>query len=196
MPDRLEILTRLLQDHVTARRVMAALEHEVDRVAQFHPPDAATISGAVYFFGAYMVGMHHSIEDMIYSALTRGAPDLAAEIKKVADEHDEAGALVSQLRDAAIELQADADRARVAFCRVARGLIAFERHHLRREESKFFIYAGEHLTPSDWRAIGDTTKGLEKTLAASAHIDGAARRAEQEASPRGRYRMMELRRQI
>ena len=194
MPDRLEILTRLLQDHVTARRVMAALEHEVDRVAQYHPPDAATIAGAVYFFGAYMAGMHHPIEDMIYRALTRGAPDLAAEIKKVDDEHAEAGALVSQLRDVAVELAADADRARAAFCRVARGLIAFERHHLRREESKFFVYAGEHLTPSDWRAIGDTTKGLEKTMAAPA--DEAGRRAGHDARPRTRHRMLELRRQL
>ena len=167
MPDRLEILTRLLQDHVTTRRVMAALEQEIDRVAQFHTPDMAAIGAAVGFFTGYMAEMHHPIEDMIYSALVREAPAQAAEIKKIAEEHDEAGALVSQLAEVTAEFTADTDRARAAFCRIARGLIAFERHHLRREENRFFVYAGEHLTPAAWRSINTTAKGLEITLATS-----------------------------
>lgn len=164
MLDRLEIFNRLLQDHVTARRVMAALDAEVDRVAQFHPPGMAAIDQAVSFFTGYMAGMHHPIEDMIFTALSREAPAKAAELKKVAEEHDEAGALVSQLVEVVGELKADSDRSRAAFCRVARGLIAFERHHLRREESRFFIYAGEHLTPVAWRNISVTARALEKTM--------------------------------
>lgn len=82
MPDRLEVLNRLLQAHVTARRVMAVLKAEVDRVA--------------------------------------------------------------------------------------RGLIAFTRRHLRREECLFSIYAGEYPTPVAWRDIGVTAHTLEQTLAAKA----------------------------
>ena len=192
MPDRLEILTRLLQDHVTTRRVMAALEHEVDRVAQFHTPDTAAIGAAVGFFTGYMAEMHHPIEDMIYSALAREAPARAAELKKVAEEHDEAGALVSQLSEVTVELAADTDRTRAAFCRVARGLIAFERHHLRREESRFFRYAGELLTPMAWRNINVTAKGLEKTLADAAA--GGMPHDENARGPRSRRRVMALRR--
>lgn len=192
MPDRLEILNRLLQDHVTARRVMAALEAEVDRIAQFHPPDAAAIDRAVGFFTGYMAGMHHPIEDMIFAALHREAPSKAAELKKVAEEHDEAGALVSQLSEVAGELGADADRARAAFCRVARGLIAFKRHHLRREESRFFIYAGEHLTPMAWRNIAVTARALENTDASPAPGKTVA---EKDSPPaRSRRRLVEIRR--
>lgn len=165
MPDRLEIINRLLQDHVSARRVMAALEAEVDRVAHFHPPDLTGIHRAGAFFSDYMAVMHHTIEDMVFTALSREAPAKAAEIKKVADEHDEAGALVSQLLETSGELALDADRARGAFCRAARGMIAFNRHHLRREESHFFIYAGECLAPAAWRAIAATARTLEKNLA-------------------------------
>ena len=167
MPDRLEILNRLLQDHVATRRVLAALETEVDRVAQFHIPDMAAITQAVGFFSGYLAEMHHPIEDMIFTALIREAPAQAAELKKVADEHDEAGALISQLVEVSAELAADADRSRAAFCRVARGLIAFQRHHLRREESRFFVYAGEHLSPLSWRNINVTARNLEATLAAA-----------------------------
>lgn len=174
MPDRLEILNRLLQDHVNTRRVMAALETEVDRVAQFHVPDMAAITQAVGFFSGYMAEMHHPIEDMIFTALTREAPAHAAELKKVADEHDEAGALVSQLIEVSAELAADADRSRAAFCRVARGLIAFQRHHLRREESRFFAYAGEHLSPLSWRNINVTARNLEATLATAQALQHSA----------------------
>lgn len=192
MPDRLEIFNRLLQDHVTARRVMAALEAEIDRVAQFHPPDLAAIDQAVSFFTGHMAGMHHPIEDMIFTALAREAPAKAAELRKVAEEHDEAGALVSQLMEVAGELKADADRSRAAFCRVARGLIAFERHHLRREESRFFNYAGEHLTPVAWRNISVTARALEKTMTAAS----AEKPAVQESSQvtRSRRRLVEIRR--
>lgn len=192
MLDRLEILNRLLQDHVTARRVMATLEAAVDRVAQFHPPDTAAIGQAVAFFTGYMAEMHHPIEDMIFTALSREAPAKAAELKKVAEEHDEAGALVSQLAEAAVDLAADADRARAGFCRVARGLIAFKRHHLRREESQFFTYASDHLTPVAWRNIGVTARNLEKTLAPTPvaedkpAADGQIRRS--------RRRLVEIRR--
>ena len=172
MLDRLDIITRLLQDHVTTRRVMVTLEGEVDRVAQFHAPDTAAIDTAVGFFTGYMAEMHHPIEDMIYSALAREAPAQAAEIKKVADEHNESGALVSQLTEVAAELSIHTDRARASFCRVARGLIAFQRHHMRREESGFFRYAGELLTPATWRGINITAKGLEKNLADAASGNG------------------------
>lgn len=164
MLDSLEIFNRLLQDHVTARRVMAALEAEVDRVAQFHPPDIAEIGQAVSFFTGYMAELHHPIEDMMFTALSREAPAKAAALKKVAEEHDEAGALASRLAEAARELKADAYRARASFCRAARDLIAFKRHHLRREESQFFRYASDHLTPATWHAISVTARTLEKTL--------------------------------
>ncbi len=164
MPDRLEILNRLLQDHVSARRVMTALEAEVERVAQFHPPQMAAVEQAVSFLTGYMAAMHYPIEDMIFTALSREAPVKAAELKEVAEEHDEAGALVSRLAEASAGLAADADRSRGAFCRAARDLIAFKRHHLRREEGRFFIYAGEHLTPTAWRTINGTARALQETL--------------------------------
>ena len=195
MPDRLEILTRLLQDHVTARRVMAALDHEVDRVAQYHAPDTAAISGAVYFFGGYMKELHHPIEDMIHSALAREAPEIAAEIEKIADEHGEAGALVSQFSEVSAALAANTDRTRAAFCRIARGLIAFQRHHLRREEGKFFVHARDHLTPMAWKAISVTAKGLEKNLAAVDHGEQGELWVDREALSRARRRAMDLRRQ-
>jgi hemerythrin-like domain-containing protein len=192
MPDYSEIIARLLQDHVTARRVMAALDYEVDRVAQYHAPDTAAISGAVYFFGGYMKELHHPIEDMIYSALTREAPGITAEIEKIAEEHDEAGALVLRFSEVAAELAADTDRARAAFCRIARGLIAFQRHHLRREETKFFAHARDHLTPVAWQAIGVTAKDLEKNLAAVDRDEHGGLRVDRGAA--SRRRTMDIRR--
>ena len=120
-------------------------------------------------------------------------PPQAAEIEKIANEHNEAGALVAQFTDAAAELAADPDRARVAFCRVARGLLAFQRHHLRREESKFFKYAGEHLAAATWREISVTVKGLEKNLAAVERDGNGGLRIDREGAARAR-RALELRR--
>ena len=108
----------------------------------------------------------------------------------MAEEHDEAGALVSQLAEVTAELALDCGRTRAAFCRVARSLIAFERHHLRREESGFFRYAGELLTPVAWHSINITAKGLEKTLADAAA--GQKTGDEHARGPRSRRRTLAL----
>lgn len=173
MLDSPEIFNRLRQDHIAARRVMAALEAEVDRVAQFHPPNLAPIGRAVSFFTGHMAEMHHQIEDMIFAALSRETSAKAAELRKIAEEHDAAGALVTHLSEVAAELATDAARARTAFCGIARDLIAFTHHHLRREESQFLIYADEHLTPGARHDITIAARALERTLAEKAGAEKA-----------------------
>ena len=147
------LLVRLLHDHIDARRGLALLEAEVDRIAQYHKPDAAALAGVMEYFAGYMGPQHHRIEDLVYGALVRRAPFRAAEIDKIAAEHSEVHTVFSQCEEAAKHLLANPDGARFQFCRVLRGFIAFERHHIRREEGAFFIYAREYLTPADWDAI-------------------------------------------
>ncbi|MGZ5918810.1 MAG: hemerythrin domain-containing protein [Hyphomicrobium sp.] len=147
------LLVRLLRDHVEVRRKLSALEAEVDRVAQYRKPDGDALIAAMAYFADYMSPQHHRIENLVYSALTRRAPFRAAEIDKIAAEHDEVHTVFTQCQDAAQQLLANPDGARFHFCRVLRGFIAFERHHIRREEGAFFVYAREYLTPADWDEI-------------------------------------------
>ena len=151
--DRPALLVQLLRDHVEARRKLSALEAEVDRIAQYHKPDDAALGAAMAYFASYMALQHHPTEDLVYGALTRRAPSRAAEIDKIATEHGEVHALFTQCEEAARRLLADPEGMRSHFCRVLRSFIAFERHHIRREEGAFFLYAREHLTPGDWESI-------------------------------------------
>src|SRR4051812_1282609 len=167
---RPELLVRLLHDHVDARRKLAALEAEVDRIAQYHKPDGEALTAAMAYFCDYMGPQHHRIEDLIYGALTRRAPFRAAEIDKIAAEHNEVHTVFSQCEDAAKQLLANPDGTRFHFCRVLRGFIAFERHHIRREEGAFFVYAREYLTPADWEAIATAAHQLAR--APDANPDG------------------------
>jgi hemerythrin-like domain-containing protein len=159
---RPELLVRLLRDHVDARRGLALLEAEVDRIAQYHKPDASSLTGAMAYFSDYMNRQHHRIEDLIYGALARRAPFRAAEIDKIAAEHSEVHTVFTQCGDAAKQLLANPDGARFQFCRILRSFIAFERHHIRREEGAFFVYAREYLTPADWESIAEDAGKLAR----------------------------------
>jgi hemerythrin-like domain-containing protein len=156
-----QLLSRLLQDHVDARRVLVTLESEVDRIAQHRMPNAAALSEAIGFFGAYMGRLHHPIEDLIYGALRRRAPLRAAELNKIATEHTEAPTMFAHGAEAVGFIIANPEASRFQFCRAMRNFIAFERHHLRREENAFFAYAREYLTPQDWAEITSAARSLE-----------------------------------
>jgi len=160
---RPELLVRLLRDHVDARRKLAVLETEVDLIAQYHKPDAQALTAAMGYFTGYMGPQHHRIEDLIYGALTRRAPFRAAEIDKIAAEHNEVHTVFTQCEEAATRLLANPDDARFQFCRTVRGFIAFERHHIRREEGAFFLYAREYLTPGDWETIAAAAASMAQT---------------------------------
>ena len=161
MHDRPEVLSRLLQDHLTTLRVLALLEQEVDRIAQFHTPNTELLEDVWTFLSGPMNQLHHPIEDLIYGALKRRAPYRAQELEKIVSEHGEAGVTVTQFGEAVRSLLANPDGTRFAFCRVARGLIAFERHHLRREETRLFGYATLYLTPGDWSLVETAVQGLD-----------------------------------
>jgi hemerythrin-like domain-containing protein len=162
---RPKLLVCLLRDHVDARRKLSALEAEVDRVAQYHKPDPDALATAMAYFQDYMGPQHHRIEDLIYGALTRRAPFRAAEIDKIAAEHNEVHTVFTQCREATAQLLANPDGARFHFCRVLRGFIAFERHHIRREEGAFFVYAREYLTPADWDEVAKAAGQLSRERA-------------------------------
>ena len=58
---RPEVLVRLLRDHVDARRKLAVLETEVDRIAQYHKPDPDALKAAMAYFCDYMGPQHHRV---------------------------------------------------------------------------------------------------------------------------------------
>jgi hemerythrin-like domain-containing protein len=160
MHDRPQLLNRLNHEHLKTRRVLALLEQEVDRIAQYHAPDAGLLYEVLGYLSGPMSDLHHPIEDLVHGALRRRAPYRAAELERIASEHCETSALIAHFAEASRYLLAHLDASPFAFCRAARQLIAFERHHMRREEMRFFVYAGLYLTPDDWSLIEDAAKGL------------------------------------
>ena len=144
-------IERLARDHINARRALNTLEQQVETVAQYQSPDQEIIAGVVAFFADN--GGHHTVEDMIFSALRKRAPQKLEELDEVAAEHDEGKDRLDAFAEIARRAHRDIETSRLSFCRAARAFIDFERKHIHKEEMRFFRYAIEYLTHHDWMKI-------------------------------------------
>ena len=144
-------IERLARDHINVRRALNALEQQVETVAQYQNPDKEIIAGVIAFLADN--GAHHTVEDMIFTALRKRAPHKLEELDEVAAEHDEGRNRLEAFAEAARLAQRDIDTNRLAFCRAARAFIDFERKHIHKEGMRFFRYAIEFLTAHDWMKI-------------------------------------------
>jgi hemerythrin-like domain-containing protein len=145
-------IARLSQDHIDMRVALKMLEREVASVAQYHPPDAVLIGGAVQFFAHFPARCHHPIEHMLFDVLASRAPEAATRVTYPA-QHAKIIENIGELALMARNLFLDPPQWRVPFCATARAFIVQKRDHINGEEKTLFPLALEHLRPEDWFAI-------------------------------------------
>jgi hemerythrin-like domain-containing protein len=148
-----EAIGKLSHDHIAFRRMLNVLDRQVAAVAQYHAPDYDVLLGVVSYLETYPGKYHHPVEDLIYDAICKRRPKVAADVAHVAAEHGEIAARFRNFAAVVQAIMSDVEVSRTAFCVTAREFIAFERKHIREEETVMFALANRWLTNEDWFEI-------------------------------------------
>lgn len=148
-----EVLVALHADHVNLDRLLAALERELGIFDAGEAPDYEIIGGILDYCLSYQDRYHHPKEDAILAALESRAPEVAAKLRTLGEEHEKLAELTRRFADAVRQVLQDQEVRRDWLDEIARQFIELYRHHVEWEESEFFPQAVAALSEADWNAI-------------------------------------------
>ena len=141
----------LRNEHALILKVLGALERYCDRLEEDPAVDLSDLAAFARFFTTFSELWHHAKEeDVLLPALVkRGFSWDAAPLSRVREEHEQETYLVRVLAQAAGQeppITAEDRRHAVA---TVRGLVAFERRHIRGEEQVLLPGAAERLSSAE-----------------------------------------------
>ena len=147
---------RIIRDeHQSLAAVLHALAYLVREIRDHRAKPHFRLLGAiVYYIDTFPERFHHPKEDAwLFRLLGERHPPAAALLDRLRSEH-RAGALkLRQLEQALIRYQQGGADEFAAFSAMVEAYVAFERSHMRSEETEVMPLAEQHLTPADWEAI-------------------------------------------
>jgi hemerythrin-like domain-containing protein len=152
------ILQKLHQEHRNIARLLDALEHQVDVLAEGKRPDYDLLQNIATYFCDYPDRCHHPKEDAVFRRLQQKYPEQSARVGDLTREHRDTAARVRRFRDNIQALFRDQVMPLATLVNAARTFIDAERQHMRMEETVFFPAAESQLAPEDWRAIESALK--------------------------------------
>jgi hemerythrin-like domain-containing protein len=150
------ILQTLRQEHRNIARLLDALEHQVEILAEGKRPDYDLLQNIATYFCDYPDRCHHPKEDAVFRRLQAKCPEQAAKVGDLAGEHRYTAARVRRFRDNIQALFRDQVMPLSTLVSAAQTFIDSERQHMRMEETIFFPAAESKLEPEDWQSIEST----------------------------------------
>lgn len=94
-----DILSDLHEDHRNMAVMLDLLARETDNIRQGEKPDFELIHDIMRYMTVYSDAVHHPKEDVLYGAMKKERPELAAGLEQVGPEHDDIARLGMQLRN-------------------------------------------------------------------------------------------------
>jgi hemerythrin-like domain-containing protein len=158
-------------EHVNIAGVLACLRYLVAEIETGRwTPDFQLLSDILDYMEDFPEKMHHPKEESyICAALRRRKPDAAPLLEKIHEEHEKGAGMLVDLR-ARLEAYEDDPDAFAGFREACGEFIAFERHHMAREERELLPLAAQALLDQDWAEIDEAFEQNQDPLF------GAARR--------------------
>src|SRR5665213_712847 len=147
------VIEALRDDHRNIRRLLDALERQIEVFALAGTPDYDVIVGIAEYFLEYPDRCHHPTENMIFDQLNREYPQQALTVENLLSEHRLMHEQAWHFRHSVSALHNDADIARDTVVNAARLFIETERRHMQWEEEHFLPLAEQVLTVADWSHI-------------------------------------------
>jgi hemerythrin-like domain-containing protein len=168
-----DLLDGLADEHRVISRVVDALEGFVERLTRSEPVDAQDFPRFVCFFREFAELVHHDKEEhILFPAMaTKGYARDGAPIAFICEQHDEERRIILALQQLAVLAEPLGSSYRDRAIALMRGLIAFERAHMKKENELLYpavkqefgsfspTAPGERLTIAQRaeRWIGDTS---------------------------------------
>ncbi len=142
-------------EHRAYAAVLDCLDNLVrDIETRGYSPDFELLHLILEYVRDFIDRYHHPKEDhYLFTALRRRAPEASPALEALEDEHKRGPELIRTLDWALREYQALGASAYPRFRDAARQYLAFERAHMRREETEIIPLARARLTAEDWNVI-------------------------------------------
>ena len=117
-------------------------------------PDVTLLATIVDYIDSFLDRYHHPKEDeYLFPALQQRHPAAGALLDRLQAQHREGERLLAGLKQAVADLADDGADALPALSAAAAAYIAFERDHVRIEETELMPLAEKHLLARDWAFI-------------------------------------------
>jgi hemerythrin-like domain-containing protein len=158
------VLNDLHDDHKNIARVLALLDHELETLADVHSPDYELVEDIMRYATGYPDTHHHPTEDIMFAHLKERAPETAADIDALLDEHHRLVDSGRRFLKAIEAVEHAAMMQRTDLLALGRAYADLLRQHMDKEEGHLFPEARARLTPADWDAIGSEVKAQPDPL--------------------------------
>jgi hemerythrin-like domain-containing protein len=176
-------------EHQSLAAVLHGLLYLVREIRNYQAePDFALLGAMVYYIDTFPERLHHPKEDAwLFRLLRLRHPPADELLQRLQAEHRAGAAQLRQLEQALIRYQHGGRTELAAFAAAVEAFVAFERNHMRTEETEVFPLAQKYLTAADWTEIDaaflDHTDPLLGSTAAQEDFRGLFRRIVNLAPP-------------
>ena len=117
-------------------------------------PDFALLGAMVYYIDTFPERFHHPKEDAwLFRLLQLRHPDARDLIDRLQSEHRAGAVKLRQLEQSLLRYQQGGRAEFAVFAAAVESFVAFERNHMRSEETEVIPLAQKYLTPTDWAEI-------------------------------------------
>ena len=133
-----DILSDLHEDHRNMSVMLDLLARETVRIQDGEKPDFELIHDIMRYMTVYSDAVHHPKEDVLYGAMKKERPELAAGLEQVEPEHEEIARLGMQLRNDVEAIASGAAVTRDRLIADATDYVGRLRKHIAWEEGDLF----------------------------------------------------------
>ena len=159
-----DVIQELRSEHANMERILKVLDRQIGVFEAAGQPDYTTIEDIVLYFLDYPDQCHHPKEDLVAQRLLELAPDRAAPLRVLADQHKELGALTHRMAGVIRRVLEEAELPRREVIAAVKAFVDAQRHHIQMEEAHFLPLAEELLSASDLQALASELFGKTDPL--------------------------------
>ena len=144
---------RIIRDEHAA---LAAMLHSLLLMVERGPGDASdpyfdVLRAMLFYIDEFPERLHHPKEsELLFPMVARTAPQTAAAIAQLEEEHERSAGAVRELQHQLLAWELLGESRRSAFAASARSYVQFYLAHMRLEEREILPVAEKTLTPQDW----------------------------------------------
>ncbi len=147
---------RIIRDeHQALAAVLHGLLYLVREIrARRAQPDFVLLGAMIYYIDTFPERFHHPKEDeWLFRLLHLRYPEAQPLLVRLKAEHRAGATKLKQLEQALIRYQQGGHSEFAVFAAAVEGFVAFERNHMRSEETEVIPLAQKYLTEGDWAEI-------------------------------------------
>jgi hemerythrin-like domain-containing protein len=153
--DTMQAIRIIREEHQSLAAVLHGLLYLVREIrAHRTEPDFALLGAMVYYIDTFPERFHHPKEDAwLFRLLQLRHPDARDLIDRLQSEHRAGSVKLRQLEQSLLRYQQGGRAEFPVFAAAVESFVAFERNHMRSEETEVIPLAQKYLTPTDWAEI-------------------------------------------